>query len=60
MIRGFFRVWLSIVGKNCGQGIGFHLILKPWIKLIRFDKKVQNWKVEMIKVIHDSRQIRIL
>ena len=42
------RVWLFIVGENCGQDIGFHLILSPWIKLIRFD----NWKVGIIKAVY--------
>ena len=35
------------MGENCGQGIGFHLIFNQWIKLIRFEKRVPNWKVRV-------------
>ena len=40
-------VWLSLMGENCGQGIGFHSIFNQWIQLIMFDKRVPNWKVGM-------------
>ena len=35
------------MGENCGQGIGFHLNFNQWIQLIRFDKRVPNWKARM-------------
>ena len=34
-----------IMGEN--EGIGFHLIFNQWIQLIRFDKRVPNWKARM-------------
>ena len=30
-------------GKNCWQENDFHLILDPWMKLIRFDKSGARW-----------------
>ena len=47
IIRVFIHIWLSITGESCGQEIGFHLIFNQWIQLIRFDKRVSNWKVGM-------------